>query len=65
LRAWNENFQKNYSKLDHNKYDSRFKRMWEYYLCCSIAAATVSEAAVYQVLAANSHKIYAMPYHRV
>jgi hypothetical protein len=25
----------------------------------------VSEAAVYQVLAANSHKIYAMPYHRV
>jgi len=65
LRGWNENFQKNYPKLDHKKYDSRFKRMWEYYITCCIAAATVSEAAVYQVLAANGHKIYAMPYQRV
>jgi cyclopropane-fatty-acyl-phospholipid synthase len=65
LRGWNENFQKNYPKLDHKKYDSRFKRMWEYYITCCIAAATVSEAAVYQVLAANGHKIYAMPYQRI
>jgi cyclopropane-fatty-acyl-phospholipid synthase len=65
LRGWNANFQKNYPGLDHNKYDARFKRMWEYYITCCIAAATQSEAAVYQVLVANSHKIYAMPWHRV
>ena len=31
LIAWNENFQKNYESLK-DKYDQRFKRMWEYYL---------------------------------
>ena len=31
LMAWNENFQKNYDGLK-DKYDERFKRMWEYYL---------------------------------
>jgi cyclopropane-fatty-acyl-phospholipid synthase len=65
LRAWNENFQRNYHKLDRTKYDDTFKRMWEYALNCSVAAATVSEATVYQVLCANNHKIYEMPWHRV
>jgi cyclopropane-fatty-acyl-phospholipid synthase len=32
LLAWNENFQKSYPGLDRNKYDERFKRMWEFYL---------------------------------
>ena len=31
LMAWNENFQKSYDSLK-DKYDERFKRMWEYYL---------------------------------
>ena len=31
LMAWNENFQKNYESLQ-DKYDQRFKRMWQYYL---------------------------------
>ena len=31
LTAWNENFQLNYDHLKE-KYDDRFKRMWEYYL---------------------------------
>jgi len=31
LMAWNENFQKNYDSLKE-RYDERFKRMWEYYL---------------------------------
>jgi cyclopropane-fatty-acyl-phospholipid synthase len=31
LTAWNENFQVNYNHLKE-KYDDRFKRMWEYYL---------------------------------
>ena len=31
LLAWNENFQNNYDSLKE-RYDERFKRMWEYYL---------------------------------
>ena len=31
LMAWNENFQNNYDSLQE-RYDERFKRMWEYYL---------------------------------
>ena len=31
LMAWNENFQKSYDNLK-DRYDERFKRMWEYYL---------------------------------
>ena len=31
LMAWNTNFQKSYDSLKE-KYDERFKRMWEYYL---------------------------------
>jgi cyclopropane-fatty-acyl-phospholipid synthase len=62
---WYENLQNNYAKLDHRKYDARFKRLWEYYLSCGMAAATESEAAVWQVLAANGRKLYRMPYQRV
>jgi len=32
LMAWNANFQKSYPKLNHKRYDERFKRMWEFYL---------------------------------
>ena len=31
LMAWNDNFQKSYESLKE-RYDERFKRMWEYYL---------------------------------
>ena len=64
MRAWSRNFQKNYPDLDHGKYDETFKRMWEYYLACGIAAATASSGAVFQVLFANSHKID-IPFKRV
>ena len=36
-----------------HKYDTRFRRMWEYYLSCGIAAAAVSDSAVYQILFTN------------
>lgn len=65
LHFWNENFQKNYAKLDHSKYTAAFKRMWEYYFCCCVAAANVSEATVFQILCANTRKIHTMPYQRV
>jgi cyclopropane-fatty-acyl-phospholipid synthase len=64
LRRWNENFQNNYLRLDHRKYDDTFKRMWEYYLACGIAAATSSDSALYQVLFSNGYDID-MPYQRV
>jgi cyclopropane-fatty-acyl-phospholipid synthase len=50
LRRWLERFRANRHALDPRRYGVTFLRMWEYYLCCGIAAAAVSAAAVYQVL---------------
>jgi cyclopropane-fatty-acyl-phospholipid synthase len=47
---WLANFNRNRSKLDPVKYDARFCRMWEYYLCCGVAGALASTSALYQVL---------------
>ncbi len=63
-RRWLENFQRNHHKLDHGKYDERFKRIWEYYLSCGATAAMASTCALWQVLFANSHKIE-IPFQRV
>jgi len=57
VRRWLERFQENAGRLDPVKYDARFRRMWEYYLSCGIAAAAVSDAAVYQVLFTNDPTI--------
>jgi cyclopropane-fatty-acyl-phospholipid synthase len=57
VTRWLERFQENAGRLDPLKYDARFKRMWEYYLSCGIAAAAVSDAAVYQVLFTNDPMI--------
>ncbi|MFZ2804164.1 MAG: cyclopropane fatty acyl phospholipid synthase [Patescibacteria group bacterium] len=32
LMAWHENISAKWSELDPNKYDERFRRMWDYYL---------------------------------
>lgn len=50
VERWLENFRANAHRLDREKYDRRFVRMWEYYLSCGIAAAAWSDSAVYQVL---------------
>lgn len=47
---WLERFRGNASGLDPDRYDERFKRMWEYYLCIGIAAARASDSALYQIL---------------
>jgi len=52
---WLERFRESRDALDPVRYSSAFKRMWEYYLSCGIAAASASNAAVYQVLFSNSH----------
>jgi cyclopropane-fatty-acyl-phospholipid synthase len=51
--SWLARFQENHSALDSKRYDAAFRRMWEYYLSCAIAAARASDAAVYQVLFHN------------
>lgn len=53
LRGWRERFMANRDQLDPGRYDPRFKRMWDYYLSCGIAAALASDAALYQVLFTN------------
>ncbi|NEP14091.1 MAG: methyltransferase domain-containing protein [Symploca sp. SIO2C1] len=63
-RRWLQNFQANKNTLDANHYDDQFMRMWEYYLCCGIAAAFVSESAVYQVLFTKDHTAH-IPLQRV
>ncbi|MEJ8815514.1 cyclopropane-fatty-acyl-phospholipid synthase family protein [Variovorax ureilyticus] len=49
-RRWLEAFRCNRHTLDESYYDASFKRMWEYYLSCGIAAATAGNLAVYQLL---------------
>jgi cyclopropane-fatty-acyl-phospholipid synthase len=55
VERWLENFYANSHRLPKDKYDKRFKRMWEYYLHCGIAAARASDSAVYQVLFAKNY----------
>lgn len=50
IRGWLERFTANRGMLDPKRYDARFQRMWEFYLCAGIAAGEASESAVYQVL---------------
>jgi cyclopropane-fatty-acyl-phospholipid synthase len=50
LMAWNENFQKSYPNLDHNKYDERFKKMWEYYLLMCAGAFRARKNQLWQVV---------------
>jgi Cyclopropane fatty acid synthase and related methyltransferases len=55
LRAWTNDFMSNSARLDPNRYDDRFKRMWQYYLECSAAVAFASAGALYQVLFARNY----------
>ena len=63
-RRWLESFRNNHPRLDPQRYDRSFKRMWEYYLSCGVAAALAGNLAVYQVLFTNDyHAEY--PFQRV
>jgi cyclopropane-fatty-acyl-phospholipid synthase len=55
LREWTRNFQRNAATLDGNRFDDRFKRMWQYYLECAAAAAFASAGALYQILFARNY----------
>ena len=55
LRAWTNDFVSNSPRLDGSRYDDRFKRMWQYYLECSAAAAFASAGALYQIQFARNY----------
>ena len=55
LTEWIRNFERNSPRLDGDRFDERFKRMWRYYLECAAAAAFASAAALYQILFAKNY----------
>lgn len=63
-KAWLARLRGNCHTLDAARYDEVFLRMWEYYLCCGIAAALASDSALYQVLFAKDITD-PIPLHRV
>ena len=50
VRHWLQRFRANRGGLDGARYTAAFQRVWEYYLCCGIAASLWSESALFQVL---------------
>ena len=49
LTAWRHNFVDNWHAFE-NKYDSRFYRMWEYYLQCFVGAFNSRHMQLWQIL---------------
>lgn len=64
LQGWLGRFRRAYPSLDHQRYDEAFRRMWEYYLGCAIAASLHSQVALYQVLFTKDYSA-PIPYQRV
>jgi len=54
LKAWQENFEKNWDTIKNLKtkrpFDTRFRRMWNYYLMCSKAAFDVESLLLWQIV---------------
>ena len=49
VMQWLSNFRARQHALD-GRYDARFRRMWEYYFACGIAASRAGHSALWQVL---------------
>lgn len=64
LRRWLELFRANYDRLDHDRYPESFRRMWEYYLCISIAGSLFLDVGLFQILV-TKNPAAPMPYQRV
>ena len=64
VRRWLQHFKANQGNLVPARHDDSLMRMWEYYLCCGIAGAFYSDAALYQVLFTKDYTA-PMPLHRV
>lgn len=55
LTEWARRFRANAPRLDPEKYDDRFQRMWLYYLECAAAAAFASAGGLFQILFAKNY----------
>jgi cyclopropane-fatty-acyl-phospholipid synthase len=64
VKHWQANFEANRHQLDPKKYDARFIRMFQFFFAWAVAAAGVSEGALFQVLLANDRTM-AHPLQRV
>jgi cyclopropane-fatty-acyl-phospholipid synthase len=53
LMAWNHNFQKAWPELK-NRYEERFKRMWEYYLLSCAGSFRARNAQLWQIVMTKS-----------
>ena len=53
LMSWHENFKRAWSRLQE-KYDTRFKRMWEYYLLSSAGAFRARDIQLWQIVMTQS-----------
>ena len=49
LMAWHENFTKNWHKLK-NKYDERFRRMWNFFLLSSAGNFRANQLTLWQIV---------------
>lgn len=50
LMEWYANFKKSYPKLDHEIYDERFRRMWEFYLLVCAALFRSRTTQLWQIV---------------
>ncbi len=50
LMCWYNNFKKSYSDLDHDKYDEKFYRMWEFYLLTCAALFRARSTQLWQIV---------------
>ena len=55
VRRWREHFEAGYPRLDHTRYDERFRRMWLFYLAWGISAASCADGALVHILLTNDH----------
>jgi cyclopropane-fatty-acyl-phospholipid synthase len=55
LRHWRKQFEDAWPKLDHSRYDERFRRMWLYYLSGSEASFDALGTRVAQVVVEKKH----------
>ncbi|MDY7227232.1 class I SAM-dependent methyltransferase [Hyalangium rubrum] len=63
-KHWLTRFQQNQHRLAPERYGPEFRRLWEYYLHCCVAAPLASDGTVYQVLFMKDYAA-PMPLHRV
>lgn len=50
LRAWHENFERNWHEIKPHGYDERFRRLWRYYLCYCEGGFSERAISVMQIL---------------